>query len=81
MEAHKDKVTLIARKRNPSESGSFDEPARLINYFFLIFVFYMVAKSPLSKEHVGFYVLAKAPLSKEHVGWLAIFMPRSSYQG
>ena len=31
-EAHKDKVTLIARKRNANESGSFDESARLINF-------------------------------------------------
>ena len=30
-EAHKDKVTLIARKWNANESGSFDESARLIN--------------------------------------------------
>ncbi|KAL4595395.1 hypothetical protein ACB092_12G088300 [Castanea dentata] len=32
-----DKVTLIARKRSPSEIGSFDESARLIHYFSLIF--------------------------------------------
>nr|POF24805.1 hypothetical protein CFP56_44555 [Quercus suber] len=28
---------MIARKRNPSEIGSFDESARLIHYFSLIF--------------------------------------------
>ncbi|KAF3975428.1 hypothetical protein CMV_001318 [Castanea mollissima] len=32
-----DKGTLIARKRSPSEIGSFDESARLIHYFSLIF--------------------------------------------
>nr|POE73361.1 hypothetical protein CFP56_64054 [Quercus suber] len=30
-------VTLIARKRNPSEIGSFDEFARLMHYFSLTF--------------------------------------------
>ena len=31
--AHKDKVTLIVRKRNPSESGCSDESVQLIIFF------------------------------------------------
>nr|POE77231.1 hypothetical protein CFP56_36645 [Quercus suber] len=37
IQAHKNKVTLNARKRNPSEIGSFDEFARLIHYFSVTF--------------------------------------------
>ena len=36
--AHNNKVTLIVKKRNPSESGNFDESAQLVNLFSLVFL-------------------------------------------
>lgn len=36
--AHNNKVTLIVKKRNPSESGNFDESTQLVNPFSLVFL-------------------------------------------
>ena len=42
-------MTLIVKKRNPSESGNFDESTQLVNPFSLVFL-----KAPLS-PYYGFY--------------------------